>query len=249
MLATAEAYFNAAFAAERLRLLQRQQQAVDKAAAEARDRFRIGDRPVIDVHEASARAAALQAERLAAETQLQLARNALADLTGLPADESALPLPGDLRVEDLGTLPEWLARAERRNPALRLAEAQWQTAKAQARASGAAFSPTVDVVAQLARERLSGDGDFGSASNTSRHGAIGVQLAVPLYTGGLRSAQSAESRALVDKAAAELARARQQVAQHTRAAWLDLAVGRSQTAALAGELDDTALQQANAQLR
>ncbi|MEW6706422.1 MAG: TolC family outer membrane protein [Pseudomonadota bacterium] len=237
MLHTTEAYFDAALAAERLRLLQRQQQAVDRAAQEARDRFRIGDRPVTDVHEAGARAAALQAERLAAETQLQLARNALADLTGLPPDESALPLPGEVRIDDLGTLPEWLARAARQNPGLKLAEAQLHTAQAQARASGAAFSPTVDVVAQLGRERLSGDGDFGSASSTARNSAIGVQLAVPLYTGGLRSAQHAEGRALVDKAHAELERARQQVAQQTRAAWLDLSVGQGRARALAAALE------------
>jgi outer membrane protein len=42
MLATAETCFEVALAAERLRLLQRQQEAVDKAATEARDRFRLG---------------------------------------------------------------------------------------------------------------------------------------------------------------------------------------------------------------
>ena len=308
MLATTEAYFSAALAAERLRLLQRQQQAVDQAATEARDRFHVGDRPVIDVHEATARAAALQAERLAADTQLQLARNALTDLTGLPDDSAPLPLPGEPRIDNLGTLTEWLARAERQNPGLKLAEVRLQSAEVETRASDAAFSPTVDVVAQLARERISGDGDFGRASNTGRNGAIGVQISAPLYTGGLRSARNAESRALAHKARAELDRARQQVAQQTRSAWLDLAAGRSRTAALAaarqasharldatrvglqagdrttldllnaendaaaaelallqarmhlittrlrlasmaGELDDTALQQANAQLR
>jgi outer membrane protein len=237
MLATTKAYFNTALAAERLRLLQRQQHAVDQAAAEARDRFRIGDRPVIDVHEATARAAALQADRIAAGTQWQVARDALADLTGLPVDDSPLPLPGELRIDDLGMLAEWTARAERRNPGLQLAEAQLQSAEAQARVSNAAFSPTVDVVAQLARERISGDGDFGSASNSSRNGAMGLQLAVPLYTGGFRSAQHAESRALVDKAKADLDQARQRVARQTRAAWLDLAVGKSQTGALSAALD------------
>jgi outer membrane protein len=237
MLRTSASYFNAALAAERLRLLQRQQQAVDQAATEARDRFRIGDRPVIDVHEATARAAALQAERLTAETQRQLSRSALADLTGVPADEAPLALPGEVRSEGLGTMPEWLARAERQNPGLKLAEAQLKSAEDQARASGAAFSPTVDLVAQLARDRISGDGDFGSASNTSRNSAIGVQLSVPLYTGGLRSAQHTENRALVDKARAELERASQQVAQQTRAAWLDLSVGQAQVAALAAALE------------
>lgn len=236
MLGTAEAYFDAALAAQRLRLLRRQQQAVERMAVEAQDRFRLGDRPVTDVHEAAARAAALRSERLAAETQAQLARQALADLTGLPADDAALPLPGELRVEDLAPLPAWLARARDAHPGLKLAEAQVQTADAQARASADAFSPTVDVVAQLSRERLSGSGDFGAASSTGRNAAIGLQVAVPLYTGGLRSAQNAEGRALADKARAELERARLQVAQQTRAAWLDLAVGRSQDAALSAAL-------------
>ena len=236
MLGTAQAYFDAALAAERLRLLQRQQQAVERTAVEAQDRFRLGDRPVTDVHESGARAAALRSERLAAETQRQLARHALADLTGLPADDAPLPLPGEPRFDDLATLADWLARAHAGHPGLKLAETQVQAAEAQARASADAFSPTVDVVAQLARDRLSGSGDFGHGSSSGRNAAIGVQVAVPLYTGGLRGAQHAEGRALADKARAELERTRLQVAQQTRAAWLDLAVGRSQDAALAAAL-------------
>lgn len=237
MLRSADLYFQLALASERLRLLKRQQEAVERMLAEARDRFRIGDRPVTDVHEATARSAALQAQRLAAETELQLAQVAVVDLSGQPAFEGRLPLPAGMPEPEKTTLPDWLARATRGNPGLLLAEAQLQAAQAQAQASRAAFSPTVDVVAQFGRERLSGDGDFGSASNTERNGAIGVQVAVPLYTGGLRSAQHAEEQALVDKARADLERARQQVAQQTRAAWLELAVGRSQTRALATALE------------
>ncbi|MGY4829226.1 TolC family protein [Sphaerotilaceae bacterium SBD11-9] len=237
MLRTTEVYFNAALAAERLHLLQRQQQAVDKAAAEARDRFRLGDRPATDVHEATARAAMLEAERLSAETQLALAHNALADLTGLPVNTAPLPLPGAAPVDDIGSLADWLARAERQNPGLKLAEALLRSSEARARASAAAFTPTLDLVAHVAGERLSGDGDFGSASSAARNSAVGVQLAIPLYTGGLQSAQATEDRALTDKAQAALDQARQSVSQQTRAAWLDLAVGKSRSAALAASLE------------
>jgi outer membrane protein len=247
MLATTEAYFLAALADQRVHLLQRQQQAVDEAAAQARDRFRLGDRPVTDVHEASARAASLQAERLAAETQAALARQALADVTGLPQAASAsepLALPGPPRPAELAPLSDWLARAQGHNAGLQQAEARLRTAQAQARASGAAFSPTLDAVAQLSHDRMAGDGDYASsASQTARQAAIGVQLTVPLYTGGLRSAQHAEARAAVDEARAGLERARQQVAQQTRSAWLDLAVGERQTAAL-----EAALQASRARL-
>lgn len=235
MLRTAQAYFDAALAGERLRLLARQQQSVEQAAREAQDRFRLGDRPVTDVHEAAARAAALQAERLGAQNRLALALRALAELTGRPAAElerAPLPLPGDADAAELGALDDWLARADRQSPALRLAQAQLQTLEARSRASRAAFSPTVDVVARVGGERIGGDGDFGHASSSGRQQAIGVQVAVPLFTGGMRTAQGDEDSALADKSRAALERARLDVAQQTRAAWLDLWAGPGQLRAL-----------------
>ncbi|WP_236748613.1 TolC family protein [Acidovorax carolinensis] len=54
MLQTAERYFAVALAQDALRLLQRQQTAVNKALVEAKDRFALGDAPVTDTHEAAA---------------------------------------------------------------------------------------------------------------------------------------------------------------------------------------------------
>ncbi|MEY3252788.1 MAG: hypothetical protein RL227_1761 [Pseudomonadota bacterium] len=236
MLRSTEAYFNVVLAAERLRLLGQQQQAVEEAAVEAADRFRLGDRPVTEVHEAQARAAALEAERLVAQTQWHLSREALADLTGLQVQAAALWLPQEVRVNDVPALQECLARAERGNPALRLADAQWRRAQAQARASASAWSPTVDVVARLSHERLAGDGDFGRARQSGRQAAIGLVLSVPLYTGGLRDAQHAEGRALAEQAGAEWLRVRLQVAQQVHAAWLALSIGGRRTGALLAAL-------------
>jgi outer membrane protein len=63
---------------------------------------------------------------------------------------------------------------------------------------------------------------------------------VPLFTGGYRGAKEEEALRLADKAAAELERTRQQVAQQVRAAWLGLSVGaervRSLDEALAASL-------------
>ena len=62
---------------------------------------------------------------------------------------------------------------------------------------------------------------------------IGVQLTVPLYSGGYRSARQEEALGLAEKARAEADRSRQQIAQQTRAAWLGITVGASRIAALA----------------
>ncbi len=233
MLQSAERYFAVALAARRLELLKRQLDAVDKALVEAKDRFALGDRPVIDVHEAKARAEALRAQRSALETELELARVALADSSGLSAQPEEFSLPSQAVASDsIGQLQAWLDKADQSNALLRLMNAQLQNARLEVDKTRGQWSPTLDVVAQTSRDRLSGSGDFGSASNTMTNHAIGVQLSLPLYTGGMRNARQSEAAALADKAAAEVERTRLQVAQQVKSAWLNLKVGADQLQAL-----------------
>ena len=234
ILRSAERYFDVALAIEQLRLVTRQQVAVDQALVEAQDRFRIGDRPMTDTHEATARAATLSSRRLAAETDLELKRVALSNLIGLRTVDMPLNLPASApRSDDVGALAGWLEQVHQHNPGLRVAEARLRAAEQEQRKTSGVLSPSLDLVARIGHERLSGSGDFGGASATSNFRAIGVQLNLPLYTGGWRGARQTEARALVAQAQADLDRARQQVALQTRSAWLELAVGSSQESALA----------------
>lgn len=221
MLATMQAYFNVVLASERVRVLHREQVSAERAAVEARDRFHAGDRPVTEVHEADARASVLKAEALSADSQLVLAQQALQDITGLETAPTMVPSDAATLMAAPPPLPEWLDRVARQSPMVQLAEAQLEVAQARSRASGMAFSPTVDLVARVARDDISGNGNFGSASS-SVNSAIGVQLSVPLFTGGLRTAQHDEGEAQAVKAQAGLDRARQQVAQQARGLWLEI---------------------------
>jgi outer membrane protein len=83
MLTTAQRYFDVVLAADALRVVRQQQVAVNNALIETQDRFRIGDVPVTDTHEAAARADAITAQGLALETDLQLNQAAFTDATGL----------------------------------------------------------------------------------------------------------------------------------------------------------------------
>lgn len=233
MLRVAERYFDAALAAEALRVQQRQQQAVERALTEVRDRFKLGDVPVTDTHEAEARAEGMRAEVLAAESVLQLKRSALADATGwADAQMQTLSLPDGAAPRDVSALQQWLADARSSNLQLRLAAANTEAARQEAAKHGAMAAPSLDLVAMAGQDRISGSGAYGSASNGLNNSMIGVQLNVPLYTGGYRSAREQETLRLADKAAADAQRQAQQVAQATRAAWLGLTVGASRLAAL-----------------
>jgi len=61
---------------------------------------------------------------------------------------------------------------------------------------------------------------------------VGVQINVPLYTGGWRSAKQDEALALQAKAEAQVQSTREQVAQQVHGAWLGLSVGAGRVQAL-----------------
>lgn len=233
MLQTTQRYMDVVQAERRLALVLQQQQAVNQALTEAKDRFALGDAPITDTHEAQARAQALAAEAIAARNALDMARQVLADVTGWPAENLQLQAP--VRVvtgQAIEPLATWLQRAEQHSPVLKLQQAQVQSAQQDIDKYRASASPTLDLVAQASRERLGGSGDFGAASNTQSQQMVGLMLNLPLYTGGWRSAKLQEAVHLHDKARAELERSRQQVAQMTRAAWQAVQSGQARLAAL-----------------
>ena len=233
MLRTAQRYFDVVLAERKLALLRQQQAAVDRAFTEAKDRFELGDAPVTDTHEASARASGLQAQVLAAQSELEFAQTILLDATGLSSGELQVKSPaGEVAPRDLAPLAQWLTLTQENNPLLRLQRANADAARQETRKHSALAAPTLDLLAQAGRDRLSGSGDFGAASNTSRQQMIGVQLNVPLYTGGMRTAKLDEALRLEDKARAEVELARQQTSQQTRAAWLGLQTGQARLTAL-----------------
>lgn len=241
MLRTAERYFDLALAEEALRVLRLQLDAVQRATTEAQDRFKLGSVPVTDTHEARARLAGVRAQMLAAESDVQVKRNLLADSTGLQANDLVARLPAAPSGVVAGTAPRplepWLIEAQGGNPGIRSQLLAAEVARQEASKYSYRSSATVDLVAQAGRDRLNGGGDFGSASNTGANRMIGIQVSVPLFTGGYRDAKEEEAMRLADKSAAEVERTRQDVAQQVRATWLGLSVGAERVQALAQALN------------
>jgi outer membrane protein len=237
-LRVAQAYFELVLAVGTDRVLRRQQRALQRALEQVRERFTLGDVPVTDTHEAAARAQGVNAQVLAAGTEIELKRAALADLTGMPAARLQPDAPAGLvRFAALPGLEQALEAAADGNPQLRAAAVGLESARQEVNKLSSVAATSVDLVAQYGRERLAGSGDFGSATSAAASGLIGIQINVPLYTGGYRGAREEELARLADRSAAELKRLRQQVALQTRAAWLGLAVGSSRQDALAEALN------------
>lgn len=232
MLRTAQRYLDLAVAQEALRVLDGQLDAVQKAATEAQDRFDMGAAPITAVHEARAQRANLEAQRLAAQADLDVKRRQLADATGLPAASLDARLPAAAWAGAAQALDVWQEQADAGNPGIRLQQLAADVARAEADKHRAAASARVELVAQAAQDRLSGSGDFGGARNKDTRAMLGVQLTVPLYTGGYRSAKEEESLAQWNQAQAQLDATREQVGRQVHAAWLGLQAGAQRVQAL-----------------
>ncbi|MBU3740106.1 MAG: transporter [Rhodoferax sp.] len=230
-------------------MLLRQQAAVERALTEARDRYALGDIPITDTHEATARARQLQAQVLAAQHERDLARGLLSENTGLSPTQLALQAPAANQPPiPTESLEHWQNLARQQDHRVRQLKLQALLAEAETRKFQARDSASVDLVAQASGEHLAGTGDFGSASTAQWQRMVGISVTVPLWTGGWRQAKLQESVKLLERAGAEVERAQQSAGQSARTAWLGLHSGlarldalRLALAASAARLDATQL--------
>lgn len=233
LLRTARAYFAVLTSRGQLVALRRLHAAAEQARAAAQLRYESGDIPATDMREAQARADAIGVQELDAQTAVTLSEAAFADLTGLdPVALKDLPEsePTDLPSPD--SLDVWTQKALAGSPLLAMQRLAVATASAQVERFGLMASPKLSIVAKLGRDSLQGNGDFGAADITGRQASIALQASIPLFTGGMRSAQRHEAKALEHKAGADLDAADQSVRQQARAAWLGLTTAAARVKAL-----------------
>lgn len=227
ILRTARAYFGVVLAEETLATLTAQKDAAARALDEATEKFEAGATPVTDRDEAQARHDEIRAQEILARNEVALRRQAYADLTGTPPQAlSRLGSAPDAQGAAAPPLPELLALAGRRNALIAMQALGVDIARDEIAKYRGLVSPAVDVFARLADERLHGASGYGPRSHvTSSARIVGLQLTLPLYTGGMRSAKRDEAAALADRAQYEAQALREEVLRETQAAWLAVTTG------------------------
>lgn len=193
------AYFEALLAEEQLALVLAQKTAYTTQLDAAQKRLRAGTGTRTDIDEARAALDLNVAQELEARQSLDLTRRQLQSLVNRPIDRLApldptkmqLVQPAPDRVED------WTERAENSSPEIQSLRAQVQVARHDVDKAQAGHYPTLDAVAQWTRS----DSDtVTTVKNRYTNKSIGLQLNVPLFSGGyvssaVRQALAAELRA------------------------------------------------------
>lgn len=243
MVRVAQAYFDALLAADALSALRTQQLAVAKALESAQARFKEGDAAIIDTHETQARYDMLTSQVMEAESNVQITRAVLADITG-NQDAALAPVSVNADFKNIinGDLQGWISRAQSNHPYVQAQQLQQEIAQVESEKLQSKYAPMVNLVAQAGGERLQGLGG-SDADITNRQLSLGVQLTIPLYSSGMRDARYQEALALEDKARSQTDVAKQRAVQDARSAWMAVSVGQSQIKAL-----EQALQSAQVKL-
>lgn len=224
LLVLATAYYQLALAQQDSRVLAHEQQSLQAQAAEARYRFKIGDSPVTDVHDAEARLAALQARQVANQAQISSQRLLLSRLTGRPAAQIQAVLPRQLPA--VGAVDA--AAPAQTSLTLQQQQVQLHMAEQQQRQ----YRPWADVQVNAVALYQQDLAQKSGAHSLQSQSMLGVQASIPLYTGGATALKAAEAAAAVRRAEAQLAQTRSQLDQQIQQASLQLDSLREQQRAL-----------------
>ncbi len=227
----AQAYFDVLAAQDTLSAANAAIKAIGEQLASAKRNFEVGTATITDTREAQARYDLAQAQLIAGTNDLHTRRIALNQLVGR-ADAVPKPLAASAVLPDVAPaqVGSWVDTADAVHPLVRKTRLGLDIAKLETERARAADSPVVDLVGSVGANRTTGTLTPTPGNTTSA--AIGVQLRMPLYTGGLIQNRIKETLSLEDKARQDLEAARRGVAQGTRVAFFGLQSGRAQVNAL-----------------
>lgn len=228
-----DAYTQIQFAHDQLGFIEAQKVAAATQLDAASKQLAGGSGTRTDIDEAQARLDMALAQELEASQQQGFAQRQLALLISAPVDLEALrPLAVDRLATwnpSLSSLEDWLAQAEARSPELRQLQARLESARLDVEKASAGHLPTLDAVAQWSR---SDSENVTSPATRYVNRSIGVQLNVPLYSGGYVNAATREAVARQTQAAELLEATRRDLALRITTEYRKVTEGRLQVRAL-----------------
>ncbi|HVL58293.1 MAG TPA: TolC family outer membrane protein [Burkholderiaceae bacterium] len=226
----AQAYFNVLAALDTLDTVLTQGRAIAEQFEAAKRQFEVGTATITDQQEAQARLDLVRAQEVGARNELAVRRAALEQLVGQPVNRLASLRPG-LALTPPQPVDEdaWTSTARQRSYPVRQAELATEVSRQEIQRARLGNYPTVDLVTSVQRAH---SGTLATVGVRSTSTAVGVQLSVPLYTGGAIESRVREAIALENRAHHDLTTARRAAEQTARQAFLGVNSGLQQVRAL-----------------
>jgi TolC family type I secretion outer membrane protein len=195
----AGAYFEALLAQDQLTLALVQKQAYSTQLDAAKKLFAGGSGVRTDVDDAQARLDMAIAQELEARQNVDYTRRQLQVMVNVPVTRVAAVDVDKLRASSTaaGRLEDWTERAEANSPELISLRAQREASRREIEKARSGHLPTLDAIAQWS---VSDSDNVTRINSRYDNRSIGVQLNVPLFSGGYTSSQTRQAVADLERA-------------------------------------------------
>ena len=230
LLRVATRYFLVLGAQDNVAFVEADKEAIARTLDQAQQRFDVGLAAITDTLEAQARYDIAVSDAINAERLLDDTREALRELTGeLPVAPEVLKAEIPLMTPEPVDQGAWVTAALEQNPLVLAARAATEVAKQEIQVQNSGHYPSLDMVADYSYR----DTEFGGFTPLERNdSAIGLQLSLPLYEGGLVSSQTRQSRYQYNQAREEQEQQRRATERQTRDNYRGIISGISKVSAL-----------------
>ncbi|MFK2904910.1 TolC family outer membrane protein [Dyella ginsengisoli] len=239
----ASAWFDLMQARDELEFSRSQTEALRERWKMARRGGELGTQGAPQAAEAEAKYREAAADEASAELDRDSKLALLEQWTG-PADGLVQPyLREDATLPDLvgKDLDAWLNQIDVHCPSLHAANKAIEAANDEIRKQRAGHSPTLDLVASYGTNDQAVGNFPGQAGYGIRTFTVGLQLNVPLYSGGTQSAKVAESLAERDKALADRDETRRQAILDIKTSFFEWRSGLAKAEASRATMKSTRL--------
>ncbi|MET0085355.1 MAG: TolC family outer membrane protein [Sedimenticola sp.] len=223
-----EAYFGVLSAQESLEFAQSENAAIARQLDQAKQRFEVGLIAITAVHEAQAAFDQSRADLINAENTLDNAWEALREITGTPMSELT-PVIEELPLNppQPQNIDQWGETAQQQNLGIQSARYSTEIARQNIQVQNSGHYPSLDLVGSHSLDRSS-----SSAGTDADTTSLGVQLTVPLYSGGSVTSKTRQATYDLEAAQENLDKQRRSVNRQVRDAYRGVLAGISTVEAL-----------------
>jgi len=244
ILRVAQAYFNVLAAEDGLEANQASLEAISRQLDQANKRFEVGLIAITDVQEAKAARDTAAAAVIAAKRTLATSEDQLQEITGQKYDRLSKP-GGDMPLKSPEPADEsrWVNISLEQNLSLISSRLGAEIARDNVRVAIGGHLPTLDLVAGRSYQRQGVNetfaGDHFSYDSYFNDRQIGVQLTVPIFSGGFTQSKVRQTQYLWIAAKEAVVQSSRATERQARDAYLGVISGIARVQALRQALESS----------
>ena len=251
ILRISEAYFETLLAKNQVDLFQFQRASIQEQLLKAEAQFEAGLISVTDINEAKTKKALIKAQQLSAIQKLKIKKREIQIITGkLPGQLTPLK-PRIIFTEIDNLVDDWISIAQENNLELQIKKDEIKIAEREIDSRRSGHYPTIDAVASRSRNWDKGGYPYGATKNEgmrSYSDSIGVEISIPIFSGGMTSSRVREAVLLKSKLEEDIEYLRRGIELEVRDFYLSLQTNFSEISAYQQAMEAAKLQLESTQL-